>query len=267
MPAYVQAAMLELHHLNAGTLKVPGYPTVVCHCLLLREGGEAVLVDTGIGLLDVRDPAGRLGQGLIDAAGFQFREHDTAVMRLKALGIAPEQVRHIVLTHADPDHAGGLADFPGAAVHVSGEELESLREGHARYVSRQFDHHPRWRPYAADARPRDWFGLPARRLNLPLKSEVLLVPLFGHTRGHCGVAIARGERWFLHAGDAYYLRAELTETGHPVSAMAAARADNDALRLASLSHLRRLAMRHADEVEMCGYHDLTELPRGCLEEA
>ncbi|GBQ96098.1 MBL fold metallo-hydrolase [Gluconobacter cerinus] len=31
-----------------------------------------------------------------------------------------------------------------------------------------------------------------------------MVPLPGHTRGHCGYAIDTGERWLLHAGDAFY---------------------------------------------------------------
>jgi glyoxylase-like metal-dependent hydrolase (beta-lactamase superfamily II) len=30
----------------------------------------------------------------------------------------------------------------------------------------------------------------------------------GHTRGHCGIAVDTGDRWLLHAGDAYFFRAE-----------------------------------------------------------
>ncbi len=29
-----------------------------------------------------------------------------------------------------------------------------------------------------------------------------LVPLFGHTRGHCGVAVRTEQGWLFHAGDA-----------------------------------------------------------------
>jgi hypothetical protein len=61
-----------IHHINCGTLVVPSYPTVVCHCLLLAEGEQLALVDTGIGLADIRSPVERLGQPLIDMAGFQF---------------------------------------------------------------------------------------------------------------------------------------------------------------------------------------------------
>lgn len=250
--------MTTIHHINCGTLVVPSFPTVVCHCLLLQEGERLALVDTGIGLEDVRHPVERLGQPLIDLAGFQFHECDTAVRRIEALGFSPRDVRDIVLTHADPDHAGGLADFPTAQVHVSEEERGWLEGGNWRYRSTQFAHDPLWRTYGDST--RQWFGLEARRIETGLSSEVLLIPLFGHTLGHCGVAIEQAGRWLLHAGDAYYLRVELTTDDHPVSQIAAQRADDDAQRQVSLEHLRRLLCDHRDKIDVIGYHDLSELP-------
>jgi len=35
------------------------------------------------------------------------------------------------------------------------------------------------------------------------RDDVLLIPLPGHSRGHCGVAVKTGEGWLLHCGDAY----------------------------------------------------------------
>ena len=70
--------------------------------------------------------------------------------------------------------------------------------------------------------------------DLGFASQVLLIPLFGHTLGHCGVAVQQGERWLLHVGDAYYLRDELSEDLHPVSAFAAQCADDDSDRRVSL---------------------------------
>lgn len=250
--------MTTIHHINCGSLLVPRYPTVVCHCLLLQEGERLALIDTGIGLYDVRNPVGRLGQPLIDMAGFQFHESDTAVRRIESLGFSPADVRHIILTHGDPDHAGGLADFSNADVHISEEELAHVSSGHWRYVATQFAHGPRWKTYGHSA--RRWFGLEARSVDAGFSSEVLLIPLFGHTLGHCGVAVQHGDRWLLHAGDAYYLRAELTRDNHPVSQLAAQRADDDEQRQTSLEQLRRVVRDHSDEVEIIGYHDLGELP-------
>jgi len=250
--------MTKIHHINCGTLLVPNFPTVVCHCLLLEHETELTLVDTGTGLLDVQKPVKPLGQQLIDMAGFQFNEHDTAVGRIEQLGFSPDDVHHIVMTHCDPDHAGGLADFPNTKVHIAKEVWSHALSGQWRYISGQFEHKPRWQTY--DSSQRQWFGLEARPVSLGFSSEVLLIPLFGHTLGHCGVAAQQGEGWLLHVGDAYYLRAELTEENHPVSALAAQRAHNDQWRQSSLSELRRLLKDHGDEIQMTGYHDITELP-------
>lgn len=250
--------MMQVRHLNCGTLVVASYPTVVCHCLLLQDGERLALVDTGIGLQDIRNPVERLGKPLIDMAGFQFHEPDTAVRRIEALGLSPENVRHVILTHGDPDHAGGLADFPNADVHLSEEELANVAGGHGRYCPAQFAHHPSWKTYKRSA--CQWFGMEARPVDVGFPFEVLLIPLFGHTFGHSGVAIRHEGRWLLHAGDAYYLRVELTTDDHPVSQFAAQRADDDAQRRASLRRLRQLLRDHASEVDVIGYHDLKELP-------
>ncbi|WP_206108206.1 MBL fold metallo-hydrolase [Paludisphaera soli] len=253
-------AMLNVHHLNCGTLHAPPSPRASCHCLLLEHETGLVLVDSGIGVQDCRRPEARIGREVIDAAGFHFDETDTAVGRLRALGFRADDVRHVVLTHADPDHAGGLADFPDAEVHVSAEEHANILGGNPRYAPAQFDHAPRWKLHGPAANP--WFGLEARRLGLGFATEVLLVPLFGHTLGHCGVAVGLGDRWLLHVGDAYYLRAELADDGHPVSTLAAMRADDDVQRRASLQSLRRLAQEHPGRIEMLGYHDFGEFPPG-----
>jgi glyoxylase-like metal-dependent hydrolase (beta-lactamase superfamily II) len=247
-----------IHHINGGTLHVPSYPTVVCHCLLLQEGKQLALVDTGIGLEDVRNPVGRLEQPLIAMAGFQFHEPDTAVRRIETLGFDPDDVRHLILTHGDPDHAGGLADFPNARVHISEEEDAQIARGHGRYVPTHFAHGPSWKICGPST--RKWFGLEARSIEAGFSSEVLLIPLFGHTLGHCGVAVEQNGRWFLHVGAAYYLRAELSLDDHPVSAIATQRADDDAQRRASLVRLRQFVRDHGDEVDLIGYYDRSEFP-------
>jgi glyoxylase-like metal-dependent hydrolase (beta-lactamase superfamily II) len=251
---------MQIHHLNCGLLHVPPGPQAACHCLVIEHRGRLVLVDTGIGLTDIAEPLVRIGQPAIDAAGFQFHEALTAVRQIERLGLRAADVSDIVLTHADPDHAGGLADFPAAAVHISAEEHARLSTGHERYSAAQFAHGPRWVKHAISA--ERWLGLEARPLPLAAGIEAYLVPLFGHTLGHCGVAIRTGNRWLLHVGDAYYLRAELTTDNHPVTALATLRADDDALRKASLTELRRLAREHGERVDMFAYHDFTELPPG-----
>ena len=249
---------MTIQHLNCGILHAPPNPQAACHCLLLEHEGRLVLVDTGIGRQDIAHPLDRVGQAAIEGAGFQFHEDLTAAHQVEKLGFSIWDVTDIVLTHGDPDHAGGLADFPAASVHVSTEEYDQLQSGHWRYSAAQFTHGPRWVTHARSS--ERWFGLEARSLPLFHGHDLYLIPLHGHTLGHCGVAVQNGDRWLLHVGDAYYLKAELSTEDHPVSTLAAQRADDDSLRRASLSELRRLHRQHRPEIDMVGYHDFSEFP-------
>lgn len=249
----------RIHHLNAGILQAPGSPAAACHCLLLVRRRGLVLVDTGIGLQDIRHPVERIGPAAIQAAGFQFHEQLTLARQIERLGFRASEVSDIVLTHGDPDHTGGLADFPQATVHLSTEEHAALQREGARYSRAHFVHGPRWCPHGPSS--ERWFGLESRQIFLPGEAgDIRLVPLFGHTAGHCGVAIRDGGRWLLHVGDAYYLRVELSSNDHPVSVLAAQRAEDDALRRQSLARLRGLTRAHGREIELFGYHDFTEFP-------
>lgn len=153
--------MTTIHHLDCGLLET-GLGRACCHCLGVMADDRVVLVDTGIGLLDCADPSGRLGQELIDAAGFRFDEARTAVRQLEAIGIDRSRVTDVILTHADPDHTGGLADFPHARVHVSSEVLAAVSAGEARYRHSHFEHNPTWIEHAASG--DEWYGLPVRQV-------------------------------------------------------------------------------------------------------
>ncbi len=249
---------MKIHHLNCGVLHAPPSPRASCHCLLLEHNGRLVLIETGIGLEDVAQPLERIGKVAMDAAGFQFDEQLTAFRQIECLGYQAADVTDIVLTHGDRDHVGGLADFPTAKVHVSEEEYSRLGSGHWRYSPPQFEHCPCWVTHPPSS--EQWFGLEARPLNLCDEIEVHLVPLFGHTLGHCGVAIQNNGKWLLHVGDAYYLRIELATDNHPVSLLAAQAADDDQQRISSLSKLRHLSVMHGSEIRMFGYHDFGEFP-------
>ena len=209
---------------------------------------------------DVADPEDRIGVDAIDAAGFKFLPKVTAVQQLLSRGIDASRVTDIVLTHCDSDHVGGLSDFPDAHVHVSSEEKFNLDSGNPRYTPRQFGHGPTWRTYSKN--DCDTFGLPSRRVKTALDVDIRLIPLFGHTNGHCGVAVNDDGSWILHVGDAYYLRDELTNHDHPINELATLRADNDELRRQSLNSLRAITAQPSTNLTYFGYHDITELPSG-----
>jgi glyoxylase-like metal-dependent hydrolase (beta-lactamase superfamily II) len=267
---------MRVHHLNCGSLCPHGRSLIngdgrlrdrgliVCHCLAIEAGDGLVLVDTGFGMQDARDPR-QLG-ALFGAMGADPRAETTALKQLEALGFGATDVRQIVTTHLDPDHSGGLPDFPQAEVHVLSTELDAaLRprpKDRLRYLDVHWRHGPRWVRHATGG--DDWFGFESVRILPGLDAELLLIPLFGHSRGHTGVALNTGEGWLLHCGDAYFNHGEV-ET--PPSCPPGLRffqnlnaADNRA-RKANQERLRELVSRHGQEVTLVCSHDPHELER------
>ena len=187
---------------------------LVCHCLLVETSDGLMLVDTGLGHEDVANPARRLGWVNRRVLGAVLDSNETALAHVKRLGFKPQDVRHIVVTHLDMDHAGGLSDFPDATLHLYRPEARLIQEplrgrDRSRYRAVQWDHNPNMEIY--DLQGETFFGFEAVRQLRGLPPEVLLVPLAGHSEGHCGVAIAQRDGWLFHAGDAYVHRNTLKE--------------------------------------------------------
>ena len=247
--------MVQVHHLNCVEIQAPVGGRAIGHCLLVQTDDRLILIDTGIGLQDTLTPLERLGQPLIDEVGFQLNEASTAFRQIERMDLDPHRVTDCILTHLDPDHAGGLADFSQAQVHVSSEEYENFKSGNPRYLPIQLAHRPALRTYAAS--DDTWLGWEARKITGIPNVELYLIPLFGHTLGHCGVALQTPSGWILYAGDAYYLRAELTEEHHPIDALATLRADANDKRKETLKRLREFVAAYPD-VLVFGYHDPEE---------
>lgn len=249
--------MRFIKHINGGFLQkeVNGFK-ILCHCLLLGNDNGLILIDTGIGMQDVLNPIERIGKVAIEQAGFKFNAQDTILAQIEKLGFKGDQVKHCVVSHLDPDHIGGLADFPLSEVHISAKEYEDFLNGENRYRGIQLAHDPILRTY--DQFPDNWFGLDAKKLSIDSAFDIYMVPLPGHTLGHCGIAVKQDTKWILYVGDAYYLKAELFTDNHPVSALAEMMAMDNELRIASLKRLKELALHHNKEIDMFGYHDPTE---------
>jgi glyoxylase-like metal-dependent hydrolase (beta-lactamase superfamily II) len=271
---------MKIHHLNCGTCCPWGGKLfdgtsnsllrghVVCHCLLIEtDNAGLVLVDTGFGRKDVRNH-GRIAPFFRFLNQPQFREEETAAAQLRALGHDPAEVRHILVTHLDFDHAGGLEDFPNATVHLLAREKEVADErrggtfvGTRRYRPGQWDEVEKWALYPA-GRGEPWYGFDCVRQLESLPPEILLVPLAGHTWGHAGIAIDTGAGWLFHAGDAYFFKDEVRhEERHCPPGMRFYQRMMEVDRSARLSNqerLRRLSIDHANDVRMFCAHDRTE---------
>jgi glyoxylase-like metal-dependent hydrolase (beta-lactamase superfamily II) len=187
---------------------------LVSHCLLIETDAHGlVLVDTGIGVEDVRDTR-RLGAFFGSAMGIDATKTQMpALPQIEALGFQREDVRHLVLTHIDFDHAGGVPDFPTAKVHVHAKEKDAALARtrfmeKTRYRASQIAHGPAWARYEAIGEA--WKGLPAVRQLDGLPPEILALPMPGHSQGSASIAVDTGDGWLVHAGDAYFHRSVLS---------------------------------------------------------
>lgn len=267
---------MRVHHLNCGTHCPLGgalfdgasrglFGHLPTHCLLIETPSAGlVLVDTGYGLEDVRRPHARLPVLWPLLINPRLREGETARRQIEALGFSAHDVRHILLTHLDFDHAGGLEDFPEARVHVLATEhaAASARCGfvaHQRYRARQWDEVRDWRFYEPSG--EGWHGFDAVRDLDGLPPEVLMIPLRGHTLGHAGVAVQGDRGWLLHAGHAYLHSDEMKRCSScpPGLVLYQRTMDSDhRVRVANQDRLRALK-RDAPAIKIFCSHDAREL--------
>jgi glyoxylase-like metal-dependent hydrolase (beta-lactamase superfamily II) len=171
-------------------------------CYLVRMPGWSVLIDTGCGAPSLAFP------GFLEAGG-ALRE------RLGACGVRPEDVDVVVITHAHPDHVGGVLDEADPAAPAFPR---------ARYLLSRTDWETWRRKDVQDAFPFPYIGDTLEPLvNLGVVDLVdgersvgrglTLLPTPGHTPGHYSVLITSGRETALIAGDPWLHPAQVTEPG------------------------------------------------------
>ena len=112
--------------------------SIPAHCLLIETERRA-----GAGRHRLR-PAGRAHAAARVSAALLPRaaQHPASARRRRRCGRSrrsasrPADVRHIVLTHLDFDHAGGIEDFPGRAVHVMEAERDAAEHKRRGFIDR-----------------------------------------------------------------------------------------------------------------------------------
>ena len=124
--------------------------------------------------------------------------------QLRKMGINPEDVKAVILTHLHTDHSGGLHHFPNARVLVNDIDYQAakgFRGKMAGYVPHRWPES--FRPETIQFKQRGYGPFP-RCLPLTSSEDIVLVPTPGHTPGHLSVIVKTPEMTYFLAGDASY---------------------------------------------------------------
>jgi glyoxylase-like metal-dependent hydrolase (beta-lactamase superfamily II) len=176
-----------------GRLDAHGFLPVPYNCLLVRSGGRTALLDTGAGTelaAEWEEPVGGLQESL------------------RRIGIEPEGVDVVLVSHGHADHIGGLTTPP--------PEVRRPMFPRARhwFWSTEWD---AWTTEQGLAQFSEALGK-AARVHLPVieqaglveladeETDVLpgvrLLPAPGHTPGHMAVVLTSGREGAIYLGDA-----------------------------------------------------------------
>lgn len=225
-----KSALVAIH--RAACRPVP--PLLSVNAFLLHLADRLVLVDSGCGSI--------FGPDLGLFAG-----------NLAAIGVRPEDIGTILMTHLHPDHVGGLVDGSGRAVFPNAELIVHADE-------QGYWSDPAVLANAADAQAKQWIQLTLatlaayrRRIRVITEGEVLpgisAVPEPGHTPGHTGWLINSGGETLLIWGDIVHLQG--IQFIHPEAGMSSVDADSER---ASTTRRRILDMAASDRLRVAGMH-------------
>ncbi|WP_136635179.1 MBL fold metallo-hydrolase [Pseudooceanicola onchidii] len=201
--------------------------------LLIERGTDKVLVDVGSGHRFF-DTAGRLAANL-----------DT-------LGLGLEDITHVVITHAHPDHIWGLRDefdeplFPEAQYFVGEAERGYwLQDGLVDRVAPADQQFVVGAVNSLTAEGVDWQLM---QEGFEVVPGVTVIDTPGHTPGHMSVLVTDGDNSLIALGDA--MNHAWMNFAHPGWYNAS---DTDG-ELAVSTRRRLLDMAAADRIPVLGYH-------------
>jgi glyoxylase-like metal-dependent hydrolase (beta-lactamase superfamily II) len=150
----------------------------------------------------------------------EVKPSDNASAQLSAMGIEPESVSMIIISHFDPDHIGGLKDFAGVPIVCHWRAWTSMA-GKTGWSALKVRMIPDLLPEDAAGRVRllpDFTDTPLPHLgpthDLFGDGSVRLVELKGHAAGHMGALLSlEGGEQALLCADGIWTREQLTADG------------------------------------------------------
>ncbi|MDP9421241.1 MAG: N-acyl homoserine lactonase family protein [Pseudomonadota bacterium] len=203
-PAMAQSPELKLWRLDCGSIHVsdfdvfsdtylyPGQPKqLTASCYLIKHGDQHLLWDTGV--------AGPAKEWV-----FSITLKERVREQLKRIGVAPDNINYVGISHYHDDHTGQAADFPGATLLIGTGDWEAIKgrpETAARFTP--------WISGGSKVEPvgrdKDVFG----------DKSVTILDMPGHTPGHKVLLVRLKSGPVLLSGDLYHATEQVANRGVP----------------------------------------------------
>jgi N-acyl homoserine lactone hydrolase len=204
------AAATEMWRLDCGTVQVGNLDmfsdaylyvgqkkTLTDSCYLIRHGENYLLWDTGL--------PGELAGKTVSANGMVLTVGRTVVDQMRQIGVRPEQINFVGISHRHDDHTGQAADFPKATLLIGAEDFETIK-GRAESA-------PRFAPWIKGGSKvekvqgdHDVFG----------DGSVVMLDTPGHTEGHHSLLVRLPKTGpVLLTGDLFHFYENVRNRGVP----------------------------------------------------
>ncbi len=178
----------------------PGPKNIVGSCYLIRHGDKYMLWDTGLSDALIAKP--------YDSPGQTIRLKRSLVDQLRQIGVRPEQIEIIGISHWHFDHVGQAGRFPQARLIIGKEDSELLKgtpspdEDSSKALAHWLTGTGKIDPVTGD---RDVFG----------DGRVAMLDLPGHTPGHYALLVRLASGPVLLSGDQYHFTEQVKNRGVP----------------------------------------------------
>lgn len=161
--------------------------------ILLQTGEKNILIDAGIGNGKLSDKQKR-NYGVLEESAIE--------KNLETLGLTPEDINMVLMTHLHFDHVCGLnrwddekaeyvSVFPNACIHVSSIEWEEMKNPNIRSRNTYWDMN--WKGIEGQIRPFE--------KEVTLDQGIKMVHTGGHSDGHSIIELIQGDEILLHMAD------------------------------------------------------------------
>lgn len=209
---------LKLYRLNCGEIHVSDlnafsdtlqYPKqqkdLVVSCYVIQDGKNILLWDTGLPNAIANNPQGTT-QGI-----FTLKLPKTIAEQLKEIGLTPEQITHVAISHGHFDHAGNVDAFKNAKLIMQESEYNLIKNQPD--VAKKYHMEPE--KYARYLTSPENVQLLQGDTDIFSDGKIQAISLPGHTPGHMAALIKLKKNYVVLSGDQWHFRENHDSNGVP----------------------------------------------------